>query len=414
LRKLHLKLYLAIVGTLVSFLLAGMVVMHHFAPPRLAVGGIESATGLAAAILEENRHNVETEHEVLVSLAHRSNADVVLYDAKGSMLVNIGDHAPVLAPAQVADTDWRMMRGRPRYNRHLADGRHLVVYPRHPILWHGLHLGLLLTSVGAVLALLSYPITRGITARLARLQAGVQQLGAGNLAARVKVEGRDEVAALAGSFNESAEHIEKLVRAHQMLLANCSHELRTPLARIRMGIERVPGTDPRTSAELARNIAELDALIGEMLLSSRLDVSSGIERAETVDLLALAAEEAAHFDLQASGEAIIVKADAMLLRRLVRNLLENARVHAGGATDLRIEGAVQTARIVIEDAGQGVAYQDRDRMFEPFYRASTATRSSGAGLGLAIVRQIARAHGGTVEYAQRDGGGSRFTVTLPR
>ena len=85
----------------------------------------------------------------------------------------------------------------------------------------------------------------------------------------------------------------------------------------------------------------------------------------------------------------------MLLRRLVRNLLENARVHAGGATAIRIEGDAQHARIVIEDAGQGLPLVDRDRIFEPFYRASTATRSSGAGLGLAIVRQIARAHGGT-------------------
>ena len=137
-----------------------------------------------------------------------------------------------------------MTRSGPTYNRRLADGSHLIVHPRHRILAYGLHMGLMLTTIAALLALLTYPLTRGITARLARLQTGVLQFGAGNLAARVKVEGRDEVAALAKSFNESAEHIEKLVRAHQMLLANCSHELRTPLARIRLGVERVPGTDP--------------------------------------------------------------------------------------------------------------------------------------------------------------------------
>jgi signal transduction histidine kinase len=199
-----------------------------------------------------------------------------------------------------------------------------------------------------------------------------------------------------------------------MLLANCSHELRTPLARIRLGVERVSGTDPKASAEIARSIAELDALIGEMLLSSRLEVASGVERAEPVDLLALAAEEAAHFDVEASGEALIITADAMLLRRLVRNLLENARVHAGGATAVRIEGDAQHARIVVDDAGEGVPLMDRDRIFEPFHRASTATRSSGAGLGLAIVKQIARAHGGSVTYELREGGGSRFSVSLPR
>jgi two-component system, OmpR family, sensor histidine kinase RstB len=241
----------------------------------------------------------------------------------------------------------------------------------------------------------------------------VLQFGSGNLAARVKVEGRDEVASLAKSFNDSAERIEQLMRAHQLLIANCSHELRTPLARIRLGLERLAGSDPKASAEIARSIAELDALIGEMLLSSRLDVAQKLERAEPVDLLALAAEEAAHFDLEVSGDAVTLNADSMLLRRLVRNLLENAAVHAGGATSLTVRKAEHRATLVVEDAGSGIPAEDRERIFEPFYRASTATQASGAGLGLSIVRQIARAHGGTVEYAPREGGGSRFVVTLP-
>ena len=413
-RKLHLKLYLAIVGTLFVFLIAGAMVWHHFAPPRLAMSGIESATGFACTLLDEGKHDADGVRDVIVALAYQANSDVVLYDSQARVTLNIGGRAPILTPEQVADTGWLMMRGGPAFNQRLADGRHVLVHPRHRFLLHSLHLGVLLTSIAAVLALLTYPITRGITARLARLQTGVLQFGAGNLDARVRVEGRDEVAALAKSFNESAERIGKLVRAHQMLLANCSHELRTPLARIRLGLEQVPGTDPKARAEIARSIAELDALIGEMLLSSRLDASSGIERKEPVDLLALAAEEAAHFDIEASGDAVTIAADPMLLRRLVRNLLENARVHAGGATDIRIEGDAQHARIVIEDAGEGIAHIDRDKIFEPFYRASTATRASGAGLGLAIVRQIARAHAGTVEYSPREGGGSRFTVTLPR
>jgi signal transduction histidine kinase len=414
LRKLHLKLYLAIVGTLVVFLLACALVMHHLAPPRLAFGGIESATGLAATMLDEREHDLESTREILVSLGYQANSDVSLYDARGSMILDVGRQAPRLTPELIASSNWLIIRDGPIFNRRLADGRHLLVHPRHRILAYGLHMGLLLTTIAALLALLTYPLTRGITARLARLQTGVQQFGSGNLAARVKVEGRDEVASLAKSFNESAEHIEKLVRAHQMLLANCSHELRTPLARIRLGLERVSGTDTRASAEIARSIAELDALIGEMLLSSRLDATSGVPRAEPVDLLALAAEEAAYFDVEASGEALTINGDAMLLRRLVRNLLENARVHAGGATGVRIESDAQHARIVIEDAGEGVPLIDREKIFEPFYRASTATRASGAGLGLAIVRQIARAHGGSVSYELRDGGGSRFTVTMPR
>lgn len=411
-RRLHLKFYFAIVGTLMMFLAAGAMIWHHASSPMAAASGIESSTGLAAGMLDDP-HNAERQQEIIDAVAFQLHAEVALYDAAGVPQF-IAGHPRELTPGEIAETGWLMRHGGPALNRQLANGRHLVVHPRHKFFWHGLHMGLLLAIVAAVLALLIYPITRGITARLARLQTGVLQFGAGNLSARVKVEGRDEVASLAKSFNDSAERIEQLVRAHQMLLANCSHELRTPLARIRMAVDRVPGTDAAVSAELARNIAELDALIGEMLLSSRLDVAQGIERAEAVDLLALAAEEAAHFDLEVSGDAVTIKADPLLLRRMVRNLLENARVHAGGATDLRIEQAEGNVRIVVEDAGAGVPAADRPKIFEPFYRASTATQSSGAGLGLSIVRQIARAHGGTAEYVPRPEGGSRFTVTLPR
>lgn len=409
-RRLHLKLYFAIVGTMGVFLIAGALVWHHFSPPHMAIGGIESATQLAAQMLGGDRAR---EREVLDVLSRQLHADVALYDAQGVAIDSFGWHPVELTRDQLAEPGWLIAGRGPVLNERLDDGRHLVVHSRQRYLLHGLHLGLLFISIAAILALLTYPITRGITARLARLQAGVLQFGAGNLSARVKVEGRDEVASLARSFNDSAERIEQLMRAHQLLIANCSHELRTPLARVRLGLERVPGTDPKASAEIARSIAELDALIGEMLLASRLDAVQELERSESVDLLALAAEEAAHFDLEVSGDAVTLRGDPMLLRRLVRNLLENARVHGGGATSLRVRRAEQHACIVVEDAGAGIPEADREQIFEPFYRASTATQASGAGLGLSIVRQIARAHGGSVEYAPREGGGSRFTVNLP-
>jgi len=412
-RKLHLKLYLAVVGTLIVFVVLAAVMWHLFASPRLALGSIESATGLASSMLESSEAGADRQREILTSLAHQLRADVSLYEPGLAPALAVG-RPLALGREQIAAQGWFMADAGPVFNQALADGRHLVVHPRHQLLLHGLHLGLMLIAIAVTLALLTYPITRGITARLGRLQSGVLRFGAGDLAARVRVEGRDEVAALACSFNETAERVEKLVRAHQLLLANCSHELRTPLARIRLAIDRVTGTDSKASAELARSIAELDALIGEMLLSSRLDAASGIERPEDVDLLALVAEEASHFDLEAGGDTVTVRGDPMLLRRLVRNLLENARVHAGGATALRVERHEGVARLVVEDAGDGVPTIDRDRIFEPFHRASTATRSSGAGLGLSIVRQIARAHGGTVEYSQREDGGSRFVATLPR
>lgn len=283
---------------------------------------------------------------------------------------------------------------------------------RSRFLLHGAHIVLILGLLGASIGLLAYPIARGLTARLARLNEGVRRFGAGDLATRVPLEGHDEVAALAASFNDSAARIEQLVHAHRMLLANCSHELRTPLTRMRLAIEKL-GAGGAAGAEVARNITELDTLIGELLLTSRLDLAQRPERTEVVELLALAAEEAAHFDREVSGDAVAIEGDPTLLRRLVRNLLENARRHAGGATEIRVTRHADGARIAVEDAGPGIPPEDRERIFEAFYRRGESGESAGTGLGLAIVRQIARVHGGDVSCEPREGGGSRFVVSLP-
>ncbi len=283
---------------------------------------------------------------------------------------------------------------------------------RSRFLLHGAHIVLMLGAVAAALALLAYPVARGITARLTRLNAGVQKFGAGDLAARVPVEGDDEVATLARSFNDSAARIEQLVRANQMLLANCSHELRTPLARLRLAAERLASGDADARAELTRNVGELDALIGELLLASRLDAALSPARQDAVDLLGLVAEEASHFDLEACGEQVVVDGDAMLLRRLVRNLLENARIHASGATAVRVARMGRVVQIIVDDDGPGIPPADREHIFEPFFRGAEPGQK-GMGLGLAIVRQIARVHGGDVTCEPRQRKGSRFIASLP-
>jgi len=412
-RRLHLKLYLAIIGTMLVFGASCAVAWHFFAPSRSTLAEVETASALAAALLEDPGTDAARQRAIVASLSQQMHADVALFEAGGKVpfLTSYTPYIP--SEEQLKRSGWQIAHGGPFYSLRLEGGRQLVVHPRRQLLLHGIHMGMLLLCIAAVLALLTWPIARGITARLERLRAGVQRFGEGDLAARVAVEGRDEVATLARSFNDSANRIETLVAAHRLLLANCSHELRTPLARMRLAIERLPENARAGNPELVRGIVELDALIGEMLLSSRLDAAPRIERQE-VDLPALVAEEAAHFDREVVAMPVTVNGDPALLRRLVRNLLDNARVHAGGATEVRVEAGEGAARLVVEDAGAGIPEADRARIFEPFYRADGAARGSGFGLGLAIVRQIADAHGGRVEYAAREGGGSRFTVTLPR
>src|SRR4029079_521762 len=134
--------------------------------------------------------------------------------------------------------------------------------------------------------------------------------------------------------------------------------------RIRLGLERMArDADRPLYDELARSIAELDALIEEMLLSSRLDALRTLERSEDVDLLALAAEEASHFDRSVEGQPVIVRGDPNLLRRLLRNLLDNAQRHAGGATRVRVApNASHDAELSVEDGGAGVPENEREKI----------------------------------------------------
>jgi signal transduction histidine kinase len=198
-----------------------------------------------------------------------------------------------------------------------------------------------------------------------------------------------------------------------MLLANASHELRTPLSRLRLGLELYEQRqDPGVKAELERDIGELDLLIDEILLASRLDAAPALQ-AETLDLLGLAAEECAHYDeCTLTGEPVMIKGDARLLRRLIRNLLDNARRHGTPPVAVMVTRAGAQAVIEVADGGAGIPEAERDKVFTPFHRIGG--ESKGAGLGLALVRQIARLHGGDTAVVPRPGQpGCCLCVTLP-
>ena len=319
----------------------------------------------------------------------------------------------------------------PEFSIAMQDGRTLSVHlprpPRSP--WSRPPFGFFWTLglVGIAVALATYPIIRKLTRRLERLQQGVEQWGAGALGTRVPVQGNDEVAFLAQRFNTAAERIEALVNSHKSLLANASHELRSPLARIRMGLELMqpaPGVAPADAgvrSELYRNIAELDQLIDEILLASRLDAQEAdIGTVETIDLTGLAAEECARVDaLLDTGDAqhtVEVPGVARLLRRAVRNLLENARRYSQGEVELQVHSEAGYALVRVSDHGPGVPPAQRERIFEPFYRLPGASeRDGGVGLGLSLVRTIAQRHGGTVVCRDRlDGAaGACFELRLP-
>lgn len=288
----------------------------------------------------------------------------------------------------------------------------------------GFGFGWMLGLVGLAVALGSYPIIRRLTLRLEALQSGVERWGTGDLSTRLIADGNDEVAFLAQRFNHAAQRIETLMNSHKSLLANASHELRSPLARIRMSLElmSVDAASPQR-IEISRSITELDQLIDEILLASRLDArQADVEPFETLDLTGLAAEECAraHAELGMSdtGQSLVIQGSPRLLRRLIRNLLENAKRYGQGDVTLELSqkqvGQRAWVVIAVHDQGPGVPLAQRERIFEPFYRLPGASeREGGVGLGLALVKSISERHGGTVRCDARLGGGATFVVELP-
>jgi signal transduction histidine kinase len=411
-RRLYQKIYLTIIASLVLVVLVAGAIFRLGMENSPAVQAFEMAGELAAAALPPADAPRAVQQEAIARLARRLDTDLALFDATLAPIASAGE--PLPAPHAGRDAGgWLYGRGGPAWSLHLPDGRWVVA--RAPMRYRapGLRLILFLAGIALVVAICAFPVVRGLTRRLERLQTGVETLGAGNLSARVKVEGRDEVARLAASFNGAAERIEQLVGAHRLLLANASHELRTPLSRIRLGLELyAERDDPKYKAELVRDIAELDALIDEILLASRLDSNPTLQAVEEIDLLALVVEECARYDdCAADGESVLVRGDRRLLTRLVRNLLENAQRH--GAPPVRTEVHADGARAVLDvmDGGAGVPDAERERVFLPFHRV--AAERQGAGLGLSLVRQIARAHGGDAALAPRAGVPGCFRVWLP-
>jgi signal transduction histidine kinase len=411
-KRLYLKIYLTIIVSLLLVVLVGGAIWRLGVDTTPLHETLEAAGELVASNLPPHTAPREEQERAVAQLSRKLGVDVALFDSSRRLIAQAG--RPLPPPPPHGQTGGFLFgRGGPAWAAQLPDGRWMVARTpprhRHP----ALGLALVLGGVALAVGLCAFPVVRGLTRRLERLQHGVETLGAGQLSSRVKVEGRDEIARLADSFNRAAGRIEELVNAHRLLLANASHELRTPLSRLRLGVELFQKTgEEKYKADLARDIGELDALVDEILLASRLDITKTLQTSEDVDLLALAAEECAHYEgSEAQGEQVVIKGDPRLLRRLMRNLLENAKRHGQPPVRIEVQHPPHQAVIDVLDSGPGIPDAEREHIFTPFYRLASET--TGAGLGLSLARQIARLHGGDVAVVTRPDAASCFRVTLP-
>jgi two-component system OmpR family sensor kinase len=408
-RRLFWRIYLTLLASLAVAALS-IALLLHLTGDRRADSLRRMPVQLMAAAIPTIDQPPGAIQDATDRVSRAVGGDITVVARDGQIVASAGER---LKRGSASDDDeWDAPRPRNVRVFHLRDGRTVLArfdFPARRSPWYNPLTGLLV-AIGVGLAAL--PVVMRLTRRLERLRRGVDQWGTGDLSVRVPVDGQDEIAAVSASFNRAAEHIQALMAAHRSLLANASHELRSPLARLSMAIDLwEQDATPARQAEIARNLAEIDQSIGEILLASRLEhpEPDGMATAwERVDLLALAAEEAARTGATVEGPVVEIDGDRRLLRRMLRNLLENAAKHGAPPVTVRIAAP---ARIAVRDAGQSIQAADRERIFEPFFRPAGHTEGSGGwGLGLALVRQIAARHGGTVRCEAPRGGGTQFVV----
>jgi signal transduction histidine kinase len=288
----------------------------------------------------------------------------------------------------------------------------------------------MILAVLFVVAAGSIPLARTIATPLGKLTRAVRALGAGDLTARSGITREDEVGELATAFDEMAARLERHVRREKELLLDVSHELRTPLARIRVALDLGSEGDVDGAklalAEMRADLDELDRLIEDLLTTARLDQKSeaGLRR-DRVDVRSVVETAVGRFRSAHPGRALNVEvegaasmgADGHLLRRAIENLLDNAEKYSDASEPIQLSVRLDPHRgmtLAVRDRGIGIEREDLPRLFTPFFRTdrSRARRTGGVGLGLALVKRVVEAHGGSiaVDSAPEQGTTVRFEI----
>ncbi len=306
-----------------------------------------------------------------------------------------------------------------------------VPVPVNPTQVWGVRTLFILLGALVVAAALLYPLSRSITRPLEQLTHAAEAFGNGELSRRSGIAAADEVGRLARSFDEMAARIERARRAEKELLANVSHELRTPLARLTVALELIepppgPAGDSvrKRLAGLGEEITELNNLVADVLTQSRLELAElPLTRRRVVlpELLERCRERAMHLcndpvrlEVQAG---LAVQADEALLKRVLDNLIDNSRKYANGtdtAVTIRARSEGGDLMLSVSDRGPGFPPDDLTHVFDPFFRGQNAGgREGGYGLGLALAKRVAEAHGGTIVARNLEGGGAQVELRLP-
>ena len=275
-------------------------------------------------------------------------------------------------------------------------------------------------GVGALLVALlgAWLIVSRIGAPLHDLARAAWLVGRGRTPPRLPERGPEEIAAVTAAFNQMAGDLARTDADRTLILAGVSHDLRTPLARLRLGVE-MSGAPETDVAAMVADIEEMDRIIGQFLDFGRGEAQ---EAAQSVDLAALVHDLVEPYRLRGihvavhAPDTLAVPARTLPVRRALANLIDNAIRYAGedGTIDVSLTASSDEALLEVADRGPGIPESEMERMRHPFTRLEAArSNTKGAGLGLAIVERIMRAHAGRLDLRAREGGGLRAILHFP-
>ena len=453
-RGLFLKIFLWFwlsLTLIVVVLVAGVLATRsgeNAGPPW--IGLIISAVrthglNVAAALEQGGRPALDS---YLAELKRTSNAEGYLFDASGRELDGsvAADEVKELAQRTSSSqaAEFRLRPPRPMVAERIvsASGNNYIfvmtLTGAPATADHRRTLGLRIALVVLTAGIVCYGFARYLVAPVRSLRHATRRLAEGDLSARAGSEigkRRDELADMGRDFDRMAQSIQSLILAQRRLLGDISHELRSPLARLRVALELTRqqcGGDALESLKIIEDeTQQLDKLIGQLLTLTRLETDTDSTRRETVDLTKVVEEVAANSNFEARGSnrsVRVISSDrcqmlgiAELLRSAIENVVRNALHYTPEKTTVEISLHCATsdhggqAIISVRDHGPGVAEEELENIFKPFYRAGNARdhQTDSTGLGLAITARAVDLHHGSVTVRNVNGGGLLVEITLP-
>jgi len=426
-RKLAVRLY-AFTAAIVIATMAALIFLPRFVgSPRYLEPQAALVQNMVDRFSERIHRDPAKLDESMGRLAQRLRGKLTLFDPQGNVLRSTAEPLRFVTASErstLKDDKWALA-----YHRIVVrsdDGSMIGVYePQGPgFPWAfvlPLGAGVLVVVGGATIW-----FSRRLVRPIGKLADAANKLGGGDLAARAKLARDDELGDLGKAFDDMADRTSALISSQRQLMADVSHELRTPLARIRVALE-LAAEDPAAAkdvlADVGCDLDEIDQLIADILTTARLEAETQITRtptavgdvAERASKRFIARHPGRSLERAIDGGERSIDCDPVLLRRALDNLLDNAAKYSDAPVKLEVHPDDKAVTFEIVDTGIGMTSEELARAGTPFWRAdgSRARKTGGVGLGLALARRIARAHGGDVTLSSAPGRGTTARLEIP-